>query len=255
MTGKDFSRTLSRLTELGVKAVVLTGGEPLEHPTLFELLRLSEPFPLALSMITSGRVNRSLSTLKRARPWLDGLTISADSLGTQHIGKVERTPEWAFRLARALAPLRCIVHIVVHRLSSSELETWARELKDAPYISVEVSALQLDEGGRIRNGLSQAQCAEIIEADSLLVAEVLGASPQFFTKRDLLVQRLMNVASDSCRSSRLFVSASGELRRCPYDKDAGASIYDSRDQIRALLRQKWSGVERATDPRCVGVCH
>lgn len=255
MTPKDFSRTLSRLTDLGVKAVTLTGGEPLEHPALLDLLRLSEPFPLAISMITSGISACALETLKMASRWMNGVTISADSLEAQRIGRVSRTPEGAFLLARALAPLQCTIHILIHKLDRKELEAWSRELKRSPNVSIEISPLQLADADRIRSGLTISRYVEIIEQDTLRVASVLDIGPQFLAKRTLLVERLTGTSTESCRSTRLFISAKGELRRCPYEKQVTSSVYDSRDQIKSFLLGKQASVPEGTEPRCVGVCH
>jgi molybdenum cofactor biosynthesis enzyme MoaA len=255
MTPKDFSRTLSRLTDLGVKAVTLTGGEPLEHPVLLDLLCLSEPFPMALSIITSGKSTNALPTLKKAVQWLNGVTISADSLGAQRVGHVDRKPGGAFQLARALAPLQCTVHILAHQLTDEELEEWAVELRGSPHISIEISPLQLSESDRIRSGLSVSRCLDIVEEDISKIASALNVGEQFFARRALLVERLQRTSTESCRSSRLFVSARGELRRCPYEKQASVSIYDSRDKIKSILASKWANASATVEPRCVGVCH
>lgn len=76
-----FRRALSRIHEIGVRRICITGGEPTEHPSFLELVRSAHQFGLSPSLVTSAPSTDALRLVAGVGKLLAHLTLSVDSLG------------------------------------------------------------------------------------------------------------------------------------------------------------------------------
>jgi MoaA/NifB/PqqE/SkfB family radical SAM enzyme len=71
-------RQVEKLSELGTFSLTLTGGEPLLHPDIFDLIRYSKKHILRVEILTNGFLLTKEKILKLNSLSLDGLQISID---------------------------------------------------------------------------------------------------------------------------------------------------------------------------------
>ncbi|WP_246144592.1 radical SAM protein [Actinacidiphila oryziradicis] len=95
-----YTRALSRLKEIGVEGICLTGGEPTHHPELRQLIRLAHQFGLPVSVVTSARTEADVTQLSALAHLLQNVTVSADSLEAMTLGSTTRTVQSAMSTLR-----------------------------------------------------------------------------------------------------------------------------------------------------------
>ncbi|HZC73986.1 MAG TPA: GTP 3',8-cyclase MoaA [Jatrophihabitans sp.] len=91
LTDDEFERLAALFVGLGVRSIRLTGGEPLVHPTLPEVVaRLAalEPRP-ELSLTTNG-ITLDRAARKLADAGLDRINVSVDTLDREHFKQLTR---------------------------------------------------------------------------------------------------------------------------------------------------------------------
>ena len=79
---EDINLVLSRIKEYGVCQVALGGGEPLLHPHIHEVLRLSHSNGIVPNLSTSG-MHLSLKTLRMLKKYCGAVAISMENIGTR----------------------------------------------------------------------------------------------------------------------------------------------------------------------------
>lgn len=125
MPFEDVMTVLSRALAAGVRTVVLTGGEPMLHPRIFEIVEASKALGLGVNMTTNGTLlERNMERLAASR--IDSLSISLDGFGQTHdaLRGAPGTFESVMRaidLLRAGTAIHLNVYFVVTRDNVTEL--------------------------------------------------------------------------------------------------------------------------------------
>jgi molybdenum cofactor biosynthesis enzyme MoaA len=228
-----FARILSRLFELGLRGVCLTGGEPANHPDFVEFVRLSRQFGMDCSVVSSAREGRSLNVLQKAATLLNHVTISADSMGAGIVGGVRRTPVDAAVALECMLPVMGSMHVVVWQITSEE----AKELASLARVSdfeMEFSPLYISNSLRDKLGLSIDRYLQQLDADLAVLEQFFEISERLRNVVAKLKGRLDPTLQCICESTRIYVSADGYLRRCPYS-ESPVRVTQSRAEINAAL--------------------
>lgn len=246
-----FARALSRLKELGVTEVCLSGGEPTDHQNFLQLVRVSLQFGLPASTVTAARADVRAERLESAAGMLSWITLSADSVEAGRLGGVDRSPASALPLIRRLPPDRVSLHVTCWRLTAEEVDEWAAIVRQTG-VRLEISPLLPTDK------FSPAADRDSLPAQWAKDRDVLLSR---FALSDVLKKNLEGYAStydphapaSVCASSRLYLSANGEIRRCPYDHARGVSVWTGRSEVRAGVEQLFTHPSR-TARSCLGIC-
>lgn len=244
-----YTRALSRLKESGVTGVCLTGGEPAHHPELRQLVRLAHQFGMPVSVVTSAREEAEVQRLEQVAHLLANVTVSADSVGAMRLGRTRRSVLAAAHTLRRIEPTSAVVHLTYWNLTDAEcLEITQAIRKTAA--TLQLSPLALDATAQRRAGLTPAAYGERQQLD----AETLGRHFDVGTAFREHLERLRDLGSGAeghaCRSSMLYVSATGEVRRCPYGH-GGINVAAPRADIARFLAAP--PLDRVT-PDCAALC-
>ncbi|OAR22207.1 radical SAM protein [Streptomyces sp. ERV7] len=244
-----YTRTLSRLKEMGVEGVCLTGGEPAHHPQLRDLIRLAHQFGLAVSVVTSARAEAEVAGLARIGHLLANLTVSADSTGAMHLGRTTRSVKTALATLRAVPAPAKVLHLTYWDMSDTEARAVHTALRDAEF-EVQLSPVMLDPAAQAKAGLSLDEYVQRQRNDTDHLAHYFQFSPRFQKHLTALHAMLLHPRSVSCRSSLLYVSMDGHLRRCPYGT-TGVPVQAPRTVIRDYLAAPPG--DKVT-PDCAAIC-
>lgn len=247
-----YARTLSRLKEMGVDGVCLTGGEPTHHPQLRQLVRLARQFGMSVSMVTSARAVPEVVALSTLAHLLANVTVSADSQGAMLLGRTTRTAASGIDTLREISTETKILHVTCWGLSDSECRDLAGRVSDAG-VGVQFSPVVLDERALRRDGKS----VQDYLVQQHLDADVLG---RYFNLSDRYREYLAELRNlqlpptggerRSCRSATAYVSADGHMRRCPYSQTS-VSVHAPRAEVRQFLTAP--AQDRVT-PDCAAIC-
>ncbi|MGW0731788.1 radical SAM protein [Streptomyces sp. NPDC002851] len=246
-----YTRSLSRLKEVGVQEICLTGGEPAHHPELRKLVRLAHQFGMPVSVVTSARERNDVDQLQAVAHLLTNVTVSADSARAMELGRTTRSTTSGISALESLrsAPGR-ILHVTYWRLTDTECHT-LRDLVAEAQIEVQFSPVMLNDTDRKRTGYSLDAYLEQQRRDTAL----LGDHFQFTARFQQHLHELRQLHHESrgqqlCRGSSLYVSAQGTIRRCPYGT-ASVNVTAPRTGIRAFIDA--APCERTT-PSCAAIC-
>lgn len=227
-----YTRALSRLRELGFGEVCLTGGEPTDHAEFRGLVRLALQFGYTCSVVTAARPGPRLDALASAAGMLSHVTVSADSRRVPGRERTGRTILSTLPVFAALGHGGASLHVTCHRLDEGDLRE-IEEVVRVARVPVEVSPLLPSPRARSFDGHAFAQDLELIE-------ERFGLSPELELLTEEYLDLLRGGDRPSCRSQRLYLSADGYLRRCPYSTERQVSVLDRRaalaDGIDGLFR-------------------
>ncbi|MBH1932766.1 radical SAM protein [Streptomyces sp. AV19] len=245
-----YARTLSRLREIGVGGVCLTGGEPTHHPQLRTLVRLAHQFGMSVSMVTSARTQEEVSRLSEIGHLLETVTVSADSHGAMLLGRTKRSAESAAATLRSVPASGKVLHLTYWKLSGDECGDIHRLVEHVD-VEVQLSPVTLDPAGRRRSGISLHEYVAQQREDAEVLRRYFVLSQDFQDHlTGLRTMQLYPERRRGCHSSALYVSANGEVRRCPYGK-AGISVHAPRAAIKAFLGSR---AEDRVTPDCAAIC-
>ncbi|MFJ2598991.1 radical SAM protein [Streptomyces erythrochromogenes] len=245
-----YTRALSRLKETGVQGVCLTGGEPTHHPQLRQLVRLAHQFGMAVSMVTSARTEAEVTALAEVEHLLTNVTVSADSEGAMALGRTTRTVASAVATLLAVDVPAKVLHLTYLDVAEEEAAQIAG-LVAGTGIEVQLSPVLLNEQGLVRVGGSLQDSVKLREADTATLAGRFRLSNAYRSYLDDL--RRMQLSDDEghpCRSATLYMSAGGEIRRCPYGAD-GVSVQAPRAEIKGFLE---APAKDRVGPDCAAIC-
>jgi MoaA/NifB/PqqE/SkfB family radical SAM enzyme len=228
-----YTRALSRLKESGVRGVCLTGGEPTHHPELRQLVRLAHQFGMPVSIVTSARAQTEVQRLGQVAHLLGNVTISADSLGAMRIGRTGRSVRSAVHTLRRIDGTSAILHLTYWNLTDHECREVARTLGNTS-ATLQLSPVTLDEAALRRAGLSPTAYAEQQRHDAQILGRHFELGDRFHRHLDTLRDLRSATARLTCCSAALYVSAAGELRRCPYGQE-GVNVTAPRAEIARFL--------------------
>lgn len=245
-----YTRALSRLKDIGVEGICLTGGEPAHHPDLRQLMRLAHQFGILVSVITSARDSQDTERLAGLAPLLANVTVSADSAGAMELGRTTRSVSSALATLKQVHAAQQILHLTYWRLTDQECQDVYRLVEGSGY-ELQLSPVALDATGRRRAGFDLTGYLAQHRADADLLSRHLQLTPRFL--QYLSKQRAVYLHPERvrrCASLTLYVSADGVVRRCPYSTH-GVSVFAPRAEIRRFLATE---TEDQTIPECVAIC-
>ncbi len=245
-----YTRTLSRLREIGVEGICLTGGEPAHHPELRPLVRLAHQFGLPVSVVTSARDTEDVGRLAGLAHLLTNVTVSADSAGAMELGLTTRSVASAITTLRHVPAQRQVLHLTYWKLSDQECQAIS-QLTVAAGVEIQLSPVALDDAGRRRAGHTLHSYLDQQKADSDRLGRYFHLTPRFLEYVTAL--RAMHLRPQDrplCSSASLYVSAGGDIRRCPYG-GTGVNVQAPRAEIAQFLDA--DPQDRIT-PECAAVC-
>ncbi|MFK0044824.1 radical SAM protein [Streptomyces sp. NPDC090741] len=250
LTTATYTRALSRLKEAGVEGVCLTGGEPTHHPDLRQLVRLALQFGMTVSMVTSARSEAEVTALAEIGHLLTNVTVSADSQGAMTLGRTTRSAASAVATLDAVDTPSKVLHLTYWDVDDEEVAQLAG-LVAGTGIDVQLSPVLLSEDALSRESRSVQDSLRQRARDTAALGQYFLLSNGYRSYLDdLRRMQLSEEESHPCRSATLYVSAKGEVRRCPYGASE-ISVHAPRTEIRAFLDAQ------ATDrvvPDCAAIC-
>ncbi|MFJ3922799.1 radical SAM protein [Streptomyces sp. NPDC090022] len=250
LTVETYTRALSRLRETGVEGVCLTGGEPTHHPELRQLVRLAHQFGMSVSMVTSARTEAEVTSLTEVEHLLTNVTVSADSEGAMALGRTTRTVASAVATLLAVDVPAKVLHLTYLDVAEEEAAQIAG-LVAGTGVQVQLSPVLLNEQGLVRAGGSLQDSVKLREADTATLAGRFRLSNAYRSYLDdLRRMQLSDYEGHHCRSATLYMSAEGEIRRCPYGAD-GVSVQAPRAEIRGFLE---APAKDQVGPDCAAIC-
>lgn len=244
LTLESYARALSRLRELGVDEVCLSGGEPTDHPHFGQLVQVALQFGFRCSVVTAARAGRRLDTLAPVAGMLSHVTVSADSRQAEKLGRTGRTIRSCAPVFAALGHSRASLHVTSYDLDGEDLAD-IRVVVGGAGVPVEVSPLLPSRTFRFDN--------PNLRRDLELIASSFGLSPTLRTVIGEYQGWLDEPAPRCCESERLYLSADGYLRRCPYDTTGQVAASAPRREIRAAVDLMFDEPPM-TDLACVAIC-
>ncbi|MFF6806010.1 radical SAM protein [Streptomyces sp. NPDC012616] len=240
----QYARALSRLRELGVDELCLSGGEPTDHPEFRQLVRVALQFGFRCAVVTAAREGRRLDALARVAGMLSHVTVSADSREAERLGHTGRTVSSTAEVFSALGHTRASLHVTAYELGDADLEEIRTVVTDAG-VGLEVSPLLPSQTFRFDN--------PNLQRDLDLIEHRLGLSPELRVVVDEYYQWLAEPPVRDCQSERLYLSADGYLRRCPYDTEHQVSVDASREEIGKVVQRMLTEPPH-TNIACVAIC-
>ncbi|MFE2939272.1 radical SAM protein [Streptomyces sp. NPDC059255] len=247
-----YTRTLSRLKETGVEGICLTGGEPTHHPQLRQLVRLAHQFGMLVSMVTSARTVTEVINLFEVSPLLANVSVSADSQGAMLLGRTNRTAASGIATLRAISTETKILHVTCWRLGDDECRDLA-DLVSESGVEIQFSPVVLDERALRRDSRSVKDYLAQQHLDANVLGRYFTLSDRYRTYLGELRDLQLPAAGAErwpCRSATAYVSADGQIRRCPYGQ-ASVSVDGPRAAIKQFLTAPPQ--DRVT-PDCTAIC-
>lgn len=273
LTDDEFVRLAGLFAELGVASVRLTGGEPLVHPTLADVItRLAALRPrLALSLTTNG-VSLERNARKLAAAGLDRINISVDTLDRARFAELTRRD----RLPDVLAGIAAAADAGLRPVKINSVLVRGSNLDEAP----ELLGWTLRHGYQLRFIEHMPLDADHTwSRDSMVTAdEILSVLGQAYEIRPLPTRSnapaeefevldgpdreswatsvgtlgiIASVTRPFCRDcDRLRLTADGQLRTCLFAQSetdlrapmrAGASDDELAEVIRTAVAGKQAG--------------
>ncbi|MEU3793029.1 MULTISPECIES: radical SAM protein [Streptomyces] len=245
-----YTRALSRLKETGVEAICLTGGEPTHHPELRQLVRLAHQFGIPVSVVTSARDPDDVDQLVDIARLLANVTVSADSAGAMELGRTTRSVASAIATLEQVPTAERVLHLTYWKLTAPECHD-IYERVDKSGVQIQLSPVALDDTARQRAGSTFYGYLAQQREDADLLGRYFQLTPRF--QEHLTALRAMHLYPEQlrlCASAVLYVSAGGEIRRCPYGK-SGVSVRAPRAEISRFLHAE---PQDRTTPECAAIC-
>jgi len=84
LTTDEWIKLADELGAMGVNAVGITGGEPLLHPGLFEIIKSLKRNKIITHVNTNGTLNSDENVRRLVESGVDSVTVSIDHLGEEH---------------------------------------------------------------------------------------------------------------------------------------------------------------------------
>ncbi|MFI6575321.1 radical SAM protein [Nocardiopsis sp. NPDC050513] len=245
-----YTRSLSRLREIGVESICLTGGEPTHHPELRQLVRLAHQFGLPVSVVTSARAEAEVTALAEVAHLVENVTVSADSRGAMKLGRTRRSVESGIRTLLEIDAPAGVLHVSYWDLADDECGELARLVAEAG-TELQFSPVLLDELAIQRARMTVADYEERQRLDAAVLERhfALGDGLRDYLAH-LRSMRRSPGCRHLCRSRALYVSAEGRLRRCPYS-EVGVSTHRPRSEVREFLARPTT--DRVTAD-CAAIC-
>ncbi|HEV7192468.1 MAG TPA: GTP 3',8-cyclase MoaA [Jatrophihabitantaceae bacterium] len=227
---------------LGVRTIRLTGGEPLVHPTLVEVVRrLAALQPRPEIALTTNGVSLDRSARALAQAGLDRINVSIDTLDRERFKELTRRDRLddvlrgvAAASAAGLRPVK--INAVLVRGSNFDEGTtllgWA--LRSGYQLRfIEHMPLDADHTWSRESMVTAQEILELLSGEFTLVPRarensapaeefdvLAGPDQQAWTTRPARVGIIASVTRPFCRDcDRLRLTADGQLRTCLFARD------------------------------------
>ena len=273
LSDDEFVRLAQLFVGLGVRSIRLTGGEPLVHPTLVDVVaRLAAIDPRPELSLTTNGISLERSAAELVAAGLDRVNISVDTLDPVHFAALtrrDRLPEVLAGVAAAaeagLAPVK-INAVLMREQNLHEapaLLGWA--LRNGYQLRfIEHMPLDADHIWSRSTMVTAAEILELLGRDYVLLPsghaehapaedfDVLdGPGRDEWAGTPGRVGVIASVTRPFCRDcDRLRLTADGQLRTCLFAQDetdlrgplrAGATDAELAEIIRVAVAGKQSG--------------
>jgi MoaA/NifB/PqqE/SkfB family radical SAM enzyme len=237
-----FSLLMSRLSEIGVRNICITGGEPTEHPSISRLVILGYRYGMSVSMISAARPSYPVSLINGVAPLLSLLTLSVDSVGARVIGASARLFDNAVEIYKQLpAALPKTIHVVVYDVSEEEVACWNSFAEQHGVGSIAFSFLYMSDSLLHKKKIEPAVYRHTLVRDRRLLSSIFSLGRELERNFEALVESLERAGCrEACVSQKLFVSASGLVRRCPYQADRKVDALGGRSALRQGVKELFS---------------
>jgi cyclic pyranopterin phosphate synthase len=259
LMGSAWTTLFEGLLRAGIRRVRLTGGEPLLHPEIVDIVRHLAQLGLEDLAITTNasQLARLAQPLKDAG--LHRLNISIDTLDDERFRRLTRGGELAPVLRGIDAALtagftRIKLNTVVLRGENDDelgsLTTWAWKMRMVPRF---LEIMPIAEGAKlvakhlVSAAEMRARLAELVLPEPAVVEAGLGPAKYVRARHDpsLRVGFISGTSDTFCDGcDRLRVSSTGTLRPCLATEDgveAGdAAIAGDAGKIAARVREAWT---------------
>ncbi|MDJ0345632.1 radical SAM protein [Streptomyces sp. H10-C2] len=247
---RTYTRALSRLKELGIRDICLTGGEPTHHPGLRQFVRLAHQFGMPVSIVTSARTEAEVTALEAIARLLHNVTVSADSEGARALGRTTRTVLSAVAtLQRTDTPTK-ILHLTCWRITAEECREIAEHVAAAG-VELQLSPITLDAAALQRAGLNTTEYLGQHRTDAQALNRHFQLGAGYEEHLDTIQAATLSPEDrHPCCSPTVYVSAKGDLRRCPYGQESSSVLGPRADIARFLSAPSQ---DRVT-PDCAALC-
>jgi MoaA/NifB/PqqE/SkfB family radical SAM enzyme len=207
LSAEDIARHLGALRRLGVRWVVLSGGEALMHPDLWTLCALLREIPVRLTLLSTGLLLRA--NAGGIARWFDEVIVSLDGGRAVH-DAIRGVPRAYDRLAEGVAGLREVAPGL--RVSGRSV-LQRRNYFDLPELIRSAHELGLDQISFLAADVSSTAFNRPTPWSGERAADV-ALTPEETTAFAEIVERVIDRFADDFASG--FVAESPEkLRRLP----------------------------------------
>ncbi len=251
--------TIAGLVEAGVRRVRITGGEPLVHPHVVEIVRMISGFGVEDLALTTNASQLTRLAKPLAEAGLRRVNVSIDSLRADRFEAITRGGALAPVLAgieaareAGLEPIK-LNAVVLRGVNDDELEAlveyaWARRL-----VPRFLEVMPIAEGAKLVHehlvpvAEMRARLASLVEDEEPTTEPDRGPARYLRSRRDpsLRVGFISGTSDTYCATcDRLRVSSSGVLRPC-LATDEGVDASEAAEQgdaerVPDLLAEAWA---------------
>jgi hypothetical protein len=203
--------------------------------------------------VTAGRRGIRLQRLMAVVRSLDYLTISADSHEVMRIGGTNRSMESAVEAYTTLAPPMGAIHLVFFELTPQEVEAIAVARADHG-IDLQFSPLVLSPEAMLMRGMSRPGYLDQLRRDVEILAGARCVNEEFIAMFDGYCALVEGATPNrACRATRLYVSATGDIRLCLDSRSVEISVFRSRKEIEEYFSSNDLNMP-LTCPECFTLC-
>jgi molybdenum cofactor biosynthesis enzyme MoaA len=250
-----YLRTLSRLRELGIKTICLTGGEPTEHSSFLKFVKIAHQFGLTPSLVTAAPNVDSIEKISKISHLLAHLTLSIDSKEASLLGKTSRSLARA-NLLLSVLDRKCdlTINFTFYKVSLEEASTLCNFCKKAK-CAIDLTPVLLSSAQQSKFAGGSVEYLSEIEQSCLNLSKFFYVPLQI---RHDSIKAVFDSCDrhdlHSCKSKKLFVSPRGAIRLCPFGLDL-ATVYDAREQLRYSVHSPAVFSAQVKNFRCSLFCH
>jgi len=147
ITAEQLERWLPDFEKLGVRWVVLSGGEPLMHSDLFALCALLRRRGIRITLLTSGLLLERFA--QKVVTWVDDVIVSIDGPSELH-DRIRGTPGGFAKISHGVQAIRSLMPVsartTVQRENHARLVETAQAARDLKLRSISFLAADLTSG-------------------------------------------------------------------------------------------------------------
>ena len=238
-----FSKIATEASELGIRRMALTGGEPLMHKQIFEMIRLAKSLDFEyVHMFTNGSLMHDVKQKELLESGLDSLTVSFDSAIKEEYEKIR---------------LQLNYDKVVNNIKGVyKMRNDLRQV--SPVIRVNMVALPENRSSRhlfVETFEQHSDIVEIMEAHNFAEKMTIDMIGREYTQTSRYPCHLLFI--------KAVVNPHGFLKKCSIDYSPGAKMADLKEISleSALVNSRINQIKRNhlrgdyTEPGCAHCDH